>query len=85
MASTNPGVTRIGHTHALFIGGELPTLPFRFAGIPRWARSSAPRLGEHNDDVLRVLLRLDDADIANLAAKSVISTQPLPSNPTFDM
>jgi hypothetical protein len=30
------------------------------------------------------VLGLDDADIAQLAAKSVISSQPLESNPTFD-
>jgi hypothetical protein len=39
---------------------------------------------EHNDNVLRGLLGRDDADIAPLAAKSVISTQTLASNPTFD-
>lgn len=64
---------------------RLPTLPFRFAGVPRWVTSSAPRLGEHNDDVLRTVLGLDDAEIAYLATASVIGHAPLASNPSFNM
>jgi crotonobetainyl-CoA:carnitine CoA-transferase CaiB-like acyl-CoA transferase len=64
---------------------RLPTLPFRFAGVPRWVRSAAPALGEHNDDVLRGLLGLDDDRIAALRAGAVIGDEPLASNPTFNM
>lgn len=72
-------------THPTMGTHRLPTLPFRFAGVPRWVRSSAPRLGEHNDEVLRGELGLDDAEIADLEAASVIGHAPLASNPSFNM
>ncbi len=64
---------------------RLPTLPFRFAGVPRWVTRSAPRLGEHNVDVLHTMLGLTDAEIEELDAGAVIGNAPLASNPSFNM
>jgi crotonobetainyl-CoA:carnitine CoA-transferase CaiB-like acyl-CoA transferase len=64
---------------------RLPTLPFRFASLPRWVASSAPRLGEHNEEVLRTVLGLTDTEIADLDAAAVIGHAPLASNPSFNM
>jgi crotonobetainyl-CoA:carnitine CoA-transferase CaiB-like acyl-CoA transferase len=58
---------------------ELPGLPFRFAsrGEQPWYRSPAPTLGQHNDEVLREELGLDDAEIDGLRARNVIGDRPL--------
>jgi crotonobetainyl-CoA:carnitine CoA-transferase CaiB-like acyl-CoA transferase len=64
---------------------RLPTLPFRFAGVPRWVTRSAPRLGEHNEEVLRTVLGLTDDEIADLDAAAIIGHTPLASNPSFNM
>jgi crotonobetainyl-CoA:carnitine CoA-transferase CaiB-like acyl-CoA transferase len=53
--------------------------------LPRWVTRSAPRLGEHNEDVLSTLLGLTDAAIAALGASAVIGHTPLASNPSFNM
>jgi crotonobetainyl-CoA:carnitine CoA-transferase CaiB-like acyl-CoA transferase len=64
---------------------RLPTLPFRFASVPRWVTRSAPGLGEHNEEVLRTVLGLNDDEIADLDAAAVIGCTPLGSNPSFIM
>jgi crotonobetainyl-CoA:carnitine CoA-transferase CaiB-like acyl-CoA transferase len=58
---------------------ELPSLPFRFAarGARPWYRSAPPTLGQHNDEVLRELLGLDDAAIADLRSRAIIGDRPL--------
>ncbi len=54
----------------------IPTVPFRYGGVDRWIRSPAPTLGQHNREVLRDLLGLDDQAIAALAAAEVIGERP---------
>ena len=60
------------------VSGEVRhgTLPIRFSrGPERFHRAPAPRLGEHNHDVLRAL-GLSDADIAALEEDGVIGRVP---------
>ena len=54
----------------------IPTVPFRYASVPRWIRSPAPTLGQHNRDVLGGLLGVSDAELAALEAEGVIGTRP---------
>ena len=49
--------------------------PTRFARTPASVRRPAPRLGEHNDEVLREA-GYDDAQIAELKARKVVSDEP---------
>ena len=79
--ATNPQLRARGFfeavTHPVTGTHELPGLPMRFSGLePRWYRAPAPTLGQHNDDVLRDLLGLDDATIAALRAAGVIGERP---------
>jgi crotonobetainyl-CoA:carnitine CoA-transferase CaiB-like acyl-CoA transferase len=54
----------------------LPTLPFRFASAPRWIRTPAPTLGQHNGAVLSTLLGLSPEALRELEAEGVIGTRP---------
>lgn len=54
----------------------VPTLPFRYASIPRWTRSSAPTLGEHNHEILCGLLGLGEDEYAELQASGIIGNRP---------
>jgi crotonobetainyl-CoA:carnitine CoA-transferase CaiB-like acyl-CoA transferase len=55
----------------------LPTVPFRYASVPRWIRRPPPTLGQHNRDVLAGLLGLSDREIAALAEERIIGTRPV--------
>ncbi len=54
----------------------IPAVPFRYASVPRWIRSPAPTLGQHNRDVLGGLLGVSDAELASLEAEGVTGTRP---------
>jgi crotonobetainyl-CoA:carnitine CoA-transferase CaiB-like acyl-CoA transferase len=54
----------------------LPSLPFRYASLDHWLRSPAPRLGEHNAEILGGLLGLPDSEIEALREESVIGNRP---------
>jgi crotonobetainyl-CoA:carnitine CoA-transferase CaiB-like acyl-CoA transferase len=62
-----------------------PSLPFRFADVDRWFRTSAPLLGEHNEAILCGLLGVDPAELVELAERNVIGDAPLGSNPSFNL
>lgn len=55
-------------------GGEIPTpgIPIRLSASPGAIRSPAPRLGEHNAEVLGRLLDLSAAELQELKAKGVL-------------
>ena len=53
-----------------------PSFPARFNGKYHRLGRPAPTLGEHNDEILREVLGLDDAEIARLAEAQVIGTRP---------
>ena len=63
-------------THAVAGTHPTPTLPFRYASVDAWIRSPAPRLGEHNREVLRELAGLSDDEIAALERDGVIANRP---------
>jgi crotonobetainyl-CoA:carnitine CoA-transferase CaiB-like acyl-CoA transferase len=56
--------------HAVTGSIELPTMPFRFASVPRWMRRPSPTLGEHNAEVLGLVA--DDDELARLRASGAI-------------
>lgn len=47
-------------------------LPVKFSGTPASIRLAPPRLGEHNDEVLKDWLELDDAAMAELRDKGTL-------------
>lgn len=65
-------------THPVTGTHPVPAFPVVFGRQParRFARP-APRLGEHNREVLGGLLGLDDDELARLEAAKVIGTRPL--------
>lgn len=54
-----------------------PAGPWRFADTEPIRFAPAPKLGEHNNEILGGLLGLSDAEIEELAAEQVIGTAPL--------
>ena len=62
-----------------------PRSPRANAFSERWVRTAAPRLGQHNVEILREDLHLADDEIERLRADGVIGTEPLGSNPRFDL
>jgi crotonobetainyl-CoA:carnitine CoA-transferase CaiB-like acyl-CoA transferase len=89
LADQHPHLRACGYFEPIehpIVGVHLtPTLPFRFASVDRWSRTAAPRLGQHNCDILRDLLNLDDVAIDELATLGVIGAEPLGTNPSFSM
>jgi crotonobetainyl-CoA:carnitine CoA-transferase CaiB-like acyl-CoA transferase len=53
-----------------------PSLPFRYASVDRWLRTSSPMLGQHNHEILTDL-GLSSDEIAELEANDLIGTTPL--------
>ena len=56
------------------VAGKVPTVasPMRFSATPVEYRLAPPVLGQHTEEILRGLLRLDDAAIARLRADGTI-------------
>ena len=63
---------RIELEHAL--AGRVPLIasPMKFSGTPLEHRAAPPTLGQHTEEVLRGLLRMDEAAIAKLRDDGVI-------------
>jgi len=63
---------RIELEHAL--AGRIPLIasPMKFSGTPLEHKAPPPSLGQHTEEVLRELLRMDDAAIAKLRSDGVI-------------
>jgi CoA:oxalate CoA-transferase len=56
---------------------DIPGLPVRFSQWPSDATPRADLLGEHNEQVLRELIDLSEADIAALHAEKVLVRDPM--------
>jgi formyl-CoA transferase len=56
------------------LAGKVPLIasPMKFSGTPLEHKTPPPTLGQHTDEVLRGLLRMDDTAIAKLRAVGVI-------------
>jgi crotonobetainyl-CoA:carnitine CoA-transferase CaiB-like acyl-CoA transferase len=52
-------------------------MPFRHSRIERWLRRPAPTLGQHNSEVLSMILGLSDEEIQELESQKIIGTRPL--------
>lgn len=57
-----------------------PSPAYREGDRPYAIQRPAPTLGQHNDEVLKEILGLSDAEIAALAAKGIIGTEAVPPN-----
>ena len=66
-----------------------PSRPWKFSKTPGTIRSAAPKLGEHNGDVLRDVLGMPEDCVGALEESGVIGTRPVnaraPSQPTNEM
>ncbi|MET0568743.1 MAG: CoA transferase [Hyphomicrobiaceae bacterium] len=71
---------RRGETRMAFAqapdGTDVKGMPLAFAGAPLTIQRRAPGLGEHNAEILRDLLGLDKAAIAELETANVVGTKP---------
>ena len=76
----NPQLAARGHQqwmdHVAVGAVPYPSFPGRFNGRYHRLGRPAPTLGEHNEEILRDVLGLDDAEIARLAETQVIGTRP---------
>ena len=61
---------------------DIPGLAAKFSRWTPAADLRADRLGEHNDEILRNLLALSDADIRQLYADKIVVCDPLINAPT---
>ena len=76
----NPQLAARGHQqwmdHIVVGPVPYPSFPARFNGQYHRLGRPAPTLGEHNEEILRDVLGLTDAEIAHLAETQVIGTRP---------
>jgi len=63
-------------THAAAGTWDMEGVTWRMSRTPGHIRVPPPMYGEHNDWVLRGLLGLDDAEVAQLEAEGVVSREP---------
>jgi crotonobetainyl-CoA:carnitine CoA-transferase CaiB-like acyl-CoA transferase len=79
-AAASPYLAHRGHFTDLFHPeiGVIPHegLPFRLGGTPGGQHRASPCLGQDTDMILRDILGLTDADIAQLARDGTISAEP---------
>lgn len=57
-----------------------PSPVYRETGKPYAIRRPAPTLGQHNEEVLKGVLGLTDADLAALTQRGIIGTEAVPPN-----
>ncbi|MGD1238075.1 CoA transferase [Mycobacterium seoulense] len=81
LVSENPQLRHRGFLEALHHPstgmGLYPCPPFaRLAGQHEWLLRPPPRLGEHNEDILRDRCGLTDEELTHLATSAVIGTRP---------
>jgi crotonobetainyl-CoA:carnitine CoA-transferase CaiB-like acyl-CoA transferase len=61
---------------------HLPSSPLRFGtDASSWSTRHAPALGQHTEEILRELLGLDDAELAQLRADAIIGDRPVACSP----
>ncbi|HET9889443.1 MAG TPA: CoA transferase, partial [Mycobacterium sp.] len=81
LVTDNPQLRERGFFEALHHGstglGLYPCPPFaRLAGQDSWLLRPPPKLGEHNEEILRDRCGLTDEELTRLAAGGVIGTRP---------
>ena len=78
--STHPQMVHRGFydtvTHPEIGPHPVPTTPFRYRSVARWAHRPTPLLGEHNDDVLTRCAGLSAGEVAELEAAGIIGRAP---------
>lgn len=60
---------------------QVPGMPLRFSEFPGHLDLEAPYLGEHNTEVLSQWLGYSEERIADLAARGVLDSEPVPAQP----
>jgi crotonobetainyl-CoA:carnitine CoA-transferase CaiB-like acyl-CoA transferase len=57
------------------LAGKVPLVasPMRFSATPLEFKAPPPTLGQHTDEVLRGVLDMSDADIAQLRGAGIVS------------
>jgi crotonobetainyl-CoA:carnitine CoA-transferase CaiB-like acyl-CoA transferase len=81
LVTDNPQLRERGFFEALHHAstglGLYPCPPFaRLAGQEKWLLRPPPKLGEHNEEILRDRCGLTDEELARLATGGVIGTRP---------
>jgi crotonobetainyl-CoA:carnitine CoA-transferase CaiB-like acyl-CoA transferase len=62
--------------HAVAGDWEVDGMPYRYPVTPAHVRLPPPSFGQHNDYVLRDLLRLSDEEVEELKAEGIIGDEP---------
>lgn len=68
----------LARLHDQFVGSHpQPSIPIREGARPYAIRTAAPTLGQHNKEILSILLELSDTEIGHLAKEGIIGTEML--------